>query len=354
MDSDERKRSPRIIRPFLSNSDRNAVEEIGPADNGPNIFIHSRPEPFSTQRFDQPLPSDIEQGPKAVTSFEPESLDDFVTYQDIHQGIAVVNRQIKLVGWIAALDTLLFFLDDVSQIRSFFFKNGDSPWQEELARLAKLLKLKMLDFIDGGDIELEKSLQEEFIEELLNLPKLEQFYVHEGESVEMDESLVSLIEAIKVDVKKGNRANFKGLQELEMKFDQFVDQIQADKQGEIHKAVQEMKDRNKKGKMLALEMFDQIDSVFQAVQQLGNDAVTKQVEMIINRSLEALESYGFEEIKVLGEPIDGKTMISLGNVSRQQYAPDLEQYHVYSVHKRGFRDKETNEIIRKATVITVD
>ncbi|MDP4086691.1 MAG: nucleotide exchange factor GrpE [Bacillota bacterium] len=274
--------------------------------------------------------------------------------QDIWMQTVKVNGILTRLRSILVLEILIDYQAQLKEMRVCLSKYGHDNWRKEISKLLDWSTKTALDFINRGDVKVEESRQQEFIDELLNLTPLEQFYLRDGEIVEMDGDLASLLGTLMADIKKGNRANFRGFQELESRFELLAEQVQTDKQESVNKYVQEMKNKNADLKNFLLEMFDQIDSIYQAVLQLGNDDVTKQVKLVVNKSLATLEALGFEEIKVLGEFIDGKTMISLGNVSRLQYAPHLEQYQVYSVTKRGFRDNETKEIIRKATVITVD
>jgi hypothetical protein len=265
-----------------------------------------------------------------------------------------IYRHIKLLNRILLLDVLQNFQGQLKELHTIFRGDEFSPWEKKIDQLNVNLKHQVVSLIKGGEIDLEKSLQQEFMDELMSLPPLEQFYVSDGNEVELEGALLSLIEGLKEDVKKGNRANFKGIHELESKFEQFVEQVQADKQEVIREAVQDMKEQNSSVRNLVFDLFDQLDAVYQAVLHIGNNDITKQVEKVIDNSLRTLESYGYEEINVLGEFINGKTMISLGSVPRKQYAPELLQNQVYTVHQRGFKDKNTKEILRKATVITID
>ena len=61
---------------------------------------------------------------------------------------------------------------------------------------------------------------------------------------------------------------------------------------------------------------------------------------------------GVEEIKAVGEFINGETMVSIGTVP-QDVAPHLEKFQVYKVHERGFRLRETGKVIREAKVTTI-
>lgn len=266
--------------------------------------------------------------------------------------VSQINQHIDVIRKILILEVHRDFQRHFAKLASLF--KDDLNLIKDLSKIVNYFTHQTQKCLGEGEKPLDKSLQQEFIKELTALPSLEQFYVHDGDKPEKDRSIHSLLDSLKEDIKKGNRANFKGLQELETKFEEFVEAIRADKQEMVREAVAELKDKNNDLKNLALEMFDLLDSVNWVIQELGNDEVTKQVEKVVDNALQTLDSYGLEEIEVMGKRIDGKTMISLGNVSREKYAPHLEQYHVYSVTRRGFRDKETKEVIRKATVITVD
>lgn len=341
------------------NPDDRRTVEINLINNGINFVYPRRPDPLTAY---PPTELFLQQrsGKSESVKMEPDPLigtnkvrDGISTNKELNHGIVAGILQLNLLGEIILLDLSQSFQKQMKEMQSIFKEKEFLSWNHELTKLLKYLERNTQDLIRGGKSGLE-ILQQELINELLALPPLEQFYVSEGKTVEMDESLRSLLQALKEDVKKGNRANFKGLQEIETRFEQFFEQVQGDHQEVVREAVQDMKNQNNNLRNLAFEMIDQLDSVYQAVLQSGNEAFSKQVEKIIEKSILTLDSFGFEEIDVLGKFIDGKTMISLGNVSRQQYAPHLDQYQVYSVHKRGFRDKKTKEIVRKATVITVD
>ncbi|ALC89234.1 hypothetical protein AM500_05135 [Bacillus sp. FJAT-18017] len=252
---------------------------------------------------------------------------------------------------LVLVETYLSFNEQINLIRANF--PGEPAWLGEIEKMRSPIFTRVADLL-GGENKLDQSLRQELMNDLLKLPKLQETYTVNEVPVEADQSIQSIIDAVLNEVKKGNRANFRVLQDLQAKMEQLAVDAQEEEKGAIAETLDERAGRIEDLKKLAIEMFDQLDIIYSAVQRLGNEAVTSEVKKVIDKAIKILETNGIEELQVQNKFIDGKIMISLGNVPRNEYAPQLEQYQVYQVHQRGFRDKETNQLLRKATVITVD
>lgn len=196
---------------------------------------------------------------------------------------------------------------------------------------------------------LTKALKEEIEQELQNLPQL---ITTDDEDHHVPESIEQLITKLKDDVKKGNRVTFKLLQELQHS----LEQTQLDADSELEEVVEDVKENAKKQMrelvQLLLEVFDLLDLVRSNALQKEDDVWINEINHVVDKALMLLTDYGIEEIPVLGQPFDGKTMEGIGTVS-QDDAEGLDKYDVYSVFQRGFRFTHNGKLIRRAKVITV-
>lgn len=298
------------------------------------------------------LKKTMKQGNQTVNLYASTQEKSFAP--TISTGVGLFHLYLRLTHAVTFLNTHDFYNEMIREVREIFHLEGLESWVQESEKVEHYYQQLSKRFLEEGELTLSELLKEELVERLLALKPLDHFYSSDKEQVETDQEVNELIEAVKEDVKKGNRATFKLMQQLETKFEQFVDQVQLGQKEQINQAVQKTKKRNEQLMSLTIEMFDQLDLIYQACVKLGDETISTEVEKVINKALTLLDSNGIEELKVEGQFIDGKTMISLGNVPREQYAPHLEKYQVYSIHQRGFINRDTKELIRKATVITVD
>ncbi|ADU31953.1 nucleotide exchange factor GrpE [Evansella cellulosilytica] len=299
--------------------------------------------------FLQGKKTDVEEKTVKSSSFTRSN-----KWVDAVVGVKQYQEFTALLSQLIVIDLYIETTNYVKQINKIFLENGYASWAEEGRKTEEKLLNMSSHFKEGEVLMMDASLKAHLIDQLVQTKPLESFYVTEEKLVETSGDVHELLSAVKDDVKKGNRASFKLFQQLEEKFEQFTAQMQQDQHDQMEEAVQSVKKDYDKLQQLLLEMFDQVDVIYQACTKLNDEVMCNEVAKVINKGLLLLEEHGIEEIKVEGELIDGKTMISLGNVPREKYAPHLEKYEVYSVQQRGFRRKDTKEIIRKATVITVD
>lgn len=101
-----------------------------------------------------------------------------------------------------------------------------------------------------------------------------------------------------------------------------------------------------------LESTDLMEHILNAAKESELSDWINQLERAIEKSKNNLSSVGVEEIEVLGHPIDGETMESLGTVSCESY-PDFDKFTVAEVLENGYRFRESGELIRPAKVRTV-
>jgi hypothetical protein len=192
---------------------------------------------------------------------------------------------------------------------------------------------------------------EKFKKQLLELKPLQVLDLESNLEV-VQGDFQGLINEFKDEVKKGNRASFKLLQELLAKFEEFSDVAAPEDKGALEQT--DSKDEGKITELinLTIQAVDSMDLIYQSAMKTDLKEWGSQIEKVINDYLKLLESYGIEEIKVLGEFINGETMISIGTVP-ESFQEQLKKFQVYAVHERGFRYKETGKLIREAKVITI-
>ncbi|MDX6153935.1 hypothetical protein [Marinococcus sp. PL1-022] len=100
---------------------------------------------------------------------------------------------------------------------------------------------------------------------------------------------------------------------------------------------------------------------YESIEILTNALLQAQFEIDFREKIKALEvkvleilnEFGLESINTQNTRIEGREMVSRGTVSQEQ-APDLEPYYVYATQGRGFKDKTTKKILKKAIVVTVE
>lgn len=266
-----------------------------------------------------------------------------------------VTRLHELLSKITSIQHVEFYMRYIGQAQNIFEEKSMSSWLDAVEKTKQILQGLHSNFLEEGDLCVNATLKEELTERLLNLQPINGNYKAEDTFLkETDADINEVLASVKEDVKKGNRVSFKLLQQLEEKLEHFIENKEMNENENVDSVVEDLQRRSGSLRELVLDMFDQLDVMYQASIQLNDEVMSEEVAKVVDKGLQLLNEFGIEELKVEGQLIDGKTMVSLGNVSREQYAPHLDKYQVYSVHRRGFQDKETKELIRKATVITVD
>lgn len=99
--------------------------------------------------------------------------------------------------------------------------------------------------------------------------------------------------------------------------------------------------------------IDMLDLIKMSAQQsnIGNEWVT-QISQSIEHYLQSLRELDIEEIPVIGQLLDGKTMISIGTMPIHSI-PNGQKYEVCFVQERGFRRISTGNVLREAKVINL-
>lgn len=198
------------------------------------------------------------------------------------------------------------------------------------------------------------NLKEQLMNKIKELPSLneESMMTTKGNK---DFTVEELIDSVKSDVKKGNRATFKLIQELEMKLQEYIEKVNLNSKQEImEETLIHLNKKVSSLQLLSIELFDQIDRIYQFCQKIDHPILQKELEKVRIEAIHLLDQHHIKKIEVEGKLIDGKTMISLGKVPKDDQDKDLESHQVISVVQQGFLNKETKEIIRKAKVITVE
>jgi len=135
----------------------------------------------------------------------------------------------------------------------------------------------------------------------------------------------------------------KVLQELKpiTKMDFESEKIAKDMQQEVNELIN-----------LTIQAVDAMDLIYQSAIKMNLKDWGGQIEAVINDYLQLLDSYGIEEIKSLGEFMNGEIMTSIGTIP-ESFQAELQKFQVFGVHERGFRYKATGRLIREAKVITI-
>ncbi len=188
--------------------------------------------------------------------------------------------------------------------------------------------------------------------QLLELKPITELQLKE-ESPQVTLDFEALFNEIKSEVKKGNRASFKLNQELQDKIEGLTELAPKHvDHNQTKETIEEITIHSKALIDILLKSIDSMDLIYQSALKSELLEWASEIEKTIQSYLDELSAVGIEEIKVLGEFIDGEIMISIGTVPPET-APELEKFQVYSVHQRGFRFKETGKLIREAKVITI-
>lgn len=206
---------------------------------------------------------------------------------------------------------------------------------EDKERETKAVTSTLLQFCES-EINRLRNKQEEMISLLVG---------------DVEPSVDSAIEELKAAIKKGDRVNFKLLQELLLKVETMADLLDNREKEAILLEQAHLKKSIEQQTEVMLDIFDLLDYMKHSMEE-GDPSYT-QVEGAVEKALQLLDSSGMEEIKALHEPFDAETMEGIGTVPEHDVPADLPKYRVYVVHQRGFKYKETNELIRRAKVITV-
>ncbi len=163
----------------------------------------------------------------------------------------------------------------------------------------------------------------------------------------------SEIGEIKDLVVKNNRNNFKLFNELQQKLEDLDTKLGDSSHSNSSELIEKMKKDTKQIAQTMLEVFDQLDFINHAVHETGNVQFAASIQSSIDRVLEHFHLFGIEEIPVLNELVDGEWMESIGTISQSEAGPEYRQYQVFQVHQRGFRYTDSQQLIRKAKIISV-
>lgn len=232
--------------------------------------------------------------------------------------------------------------------------NGaDDRWAMEIEKLGHMVKHRTAILQKEwmkGIMKMDKDLFIFFRKEIKGFREIDIERLESQVGVPQDFGITEL----KEQIVKGNRANFKMMQEVIQQIEklsaEFSDYAQ---QKTIEDQADQLKEAIKDYTNTLLDMFDFIDLIRISVEQKGDRVWLQSVEQIVRKALDLLNMHGLEALEVKGELFDSAVMEGIGTISPQEISQDLPKYTVYAVTQRGFRLKETQQLVRRAKVITV-
>lgn len=200
-----------------------------------------------------------------------------------------------------------------------------------------------------GEFDLGDNYKEMLEKDISGLTFLEEtaFEIYEPQDFS---DLQPAIDTLRDEIKKGNRAFFKLAQELQSTMEEYIEEKGT---SEEKSSLVEFEKKQKRLALVVIDMFDLLDNVYTISQQLEESNWINSLEIAIKKALLFLEREGIEEISVQGEMFDGTIMEGIGTISLGEVQASYQQYQVYTVNKRGFRNASTGEVLRKAYVTTV-
>ncbi|MEH7235767.1 nucleotide exchange factor GrpE [Bacillus sp. JJ1562] len=270
----------------------------------------------------------------------------------------------KLVSKVVIFTLFKWAIDELEICKitlKYIIQSKDFPiekWEKELDFMKQQLINKLPFYFEEGEGILSATIQEILEREKESLQPLEEFYYNPGAGqpnflVKLQESLAELQEQIKGDFKNSNRITYKLMQEFQQQLEEFGQMSDDDQGNKIDEIKSESNKNIEKMKLVAIEIFDMLDLVYQSTLQVNETQWSSEIEKAINKILSLLETHGIVEIPVMGQLLDGKTMECIGTVSQHEVQVPVEKYQVYAVHQRGFLDKATGKVLRKASVTSV-
>jgi molecular chaperone GrpE (heat shock protein) len=297
--------------------------------------------------------TDLPDHTKKSVSWHSQEIQNSSPLKPIHQinKITLFNNLIRNGLKINLISSYLTFEEHFREIANIFSENAVWSKQVILNSQKCLAQYKtMYEQYEKGEEPMTSYYLEEIKSELLNLKELPEF------PLEIPDDNVTaanqIMESIQEVVKKGNRVNFKLIQELQAKFEELIEH-----QPEKNEVQEEMiKENNKKINSLVhlvLETFDQLDLIYTHTKNIKDKEWGEQSGLAVQKALRMLEEFGIEEIPVLGNFFDGNLMEAIGTIPKQEIHSDIDTYHVFAVHQRGFRYRDNSQLIRRARVTTV-
>lgn len=268
--------------------------------------------------------------------------------------IEIANKINILAYYHAAVASLNYFHSSLVRKQNFD-ETITSKWETEFSNIERQIKTKVMECLSEGAHILNEKLLPVLEEELNKLQEIEEFYYHPEENVpvRIQASLSELQSQIQGDLKNSNRVTFKLIQELQNQLEEFSQQAKSDQEDKIAEVVEKSAKKLGQLKTVSIEIFDMLDLVYQASLQTNDSTWSKEIEGAVLKVLSILDQNGMIEIPVANKMLDGKIMEVIGTVSEQDIQPNYQKYQVYAVHQRGFMEKDTGKIIRKAKVTTV-
>ncbi|MNC18343.1 Protein GrpE [compost metagenome] len=254
-------------------------------------------------------------------------------------------------------DLYIYLLFDFNYLlrclkKSVASHNVNGRWLREIEKLRTLMNTKMQQLqyeLLKGEIKVEKTLYDVFRDDLLNFREIDIDQLTQ----DLPSPETSNLTEVREQITKGNRANFKMIQEVIGKVEHLSAELSLTRQEQFKEEIGQLNQTISLMTQSLIEMFDLLDLI-RATAEQQEDVVWKQnVEHVVRQALNMLATHGIEEINVNNQLFNGLYMEGIGTVSPQEIKRELPRYTVFEVTQRGFTFKETGELIRRAKVITV-
>jgi len=159
---------------------------------------------------------------------------------------------------------------------------------------------------------------------------------------------------LKEMIKKGERLNFKLIQQLSDKVEELGGRLyETGGAGDALQELEQLRSQSQTLVLLLLEVFDLLDLMRSAGEQRQSREWADSIEGAVASALDMLGKFGIAEIPALGLLFDPYTMEGIGSVPLSEAPSPAKQYEVLTVAQRGFRYAANQQLIRKAKVITL-
>lgn len=294
-------------------------------------------------------------------------MKEISTNKNLNEGVLIFLALLKNLSILNYIYLFNLYNDRFTKIDRIVFTNVRTNTQEvQVAWIKSLenLKFQILDDIDvflnnsgkENNMDSYKSFIQDIKKDLKELTPITAIHIksseYETKEIFLKEIMDDINNEIINEVKKGNRASFKLIQELLEKFEELSERSNLNDKAIIDDEIKMVKKETNEFINLILKSIDSMELVYESAVKSELDNWAKEINQVIENYIMELEAIGIQEIKAIGEFIDGEAMISVGTISNDQ-APHLQKFQVYCVHERGFRNSHTGQIIREAKVTTV-
>lgn len=272
--------------------------------------------------------------------------------QSVRFPLGLYIRYLNDVWLWMAVDSFLSTEECFEEVRKLSINEPD--WFRETTQMLNQVEKQYDEWLAQivttakGATLLNKDYRKEIEQELLELSSI----------MISEESLGNhpannLIIEIKDAVQKGNRTNFKLIQELQQKLEELAEGSIGSQQENFHVVSKAAELHTKDLIKLLLETFDLLDLVRTSALVKEDEQWNRELNLVVQKALDQLRQYGLEEIDVQSQLFDGEIMEGISRILMDELPSGYQRYQVYAVTQRGFINSHTKELVRKAKVTTV-